>query len=117
MFLEYPIRLDASGEFELEVHLVPTLDTLGREGQRFGLQLDGGPIETITVQLEPTGGGPDTPLMQAWYDAVIANRIEATHKLPALAKGQHSLRFYRIDDNVVPQAFLLRPVASGPAGD
>jgi hypothetical protein len=74
VFLEYPFRLGEGGDYELEVHLVPTLDTIGRDGQRFGLQLDDGPVETVTVRLEPTGGGPDTPSMRAWYDVVIANQ-------------------------------------------
>ena len=108
VFLEYPFRLTEAGEYALEIHLVPTLDTIGTGGQRFAVQIDDGPAQTITVELEPTGEGADTPTKQAWYDAVIANRIEISRELGSLDRGEHRLRFYRIDDNVVPEAFLLR---------
>ncbi|HYD23155.1 MAG TPA: glycosyl hydrolase 115 family protein [Croceibacterium sp.] len=108
VYLEYPLRLREAGDYEIEIRLVPTLDTVGADGQRLGLQVDDGPVEVVTVRLEPTGGGPDTPLMQAWYDAVIANGVELTRPLGTLARGAHRLRLYRIDDNVVPQALLVR---------
>jgi hypothetical protein len=108
VFLEYPFRLTASGRYSLDIHLVPTLDTIGAGGQRFAVQVDGGPIETITIDLEPTGGAPDTLRKRAWYDVVIGNRIEASRDLGRLDRGEHRLRFYRLDDNVVPQVFLIR---------
>lgn len=108
VYLEYPLRLREAGDYEIEIQLVPTLDTVGSGEQRFGLRVDDGPVEIVTVQLEPTGGGADTPEMQAWYDAVIANRIELDRPLGPLARGEHRLRLYRIDDNVVPQALIVR---------
>ena len=106
-YLEYRFPLREAGDYALEVSLVPTLDTIGAGGQRFGLQVDDAPVEIVTVRLEPTGGGPETPTMQAWYDAVIANRIEVKRGLGTLARGEHRLRLYRIDDNVIPQALFV----------
>ena len=108
VFLEYAFRLPEAGGYHLEVQLVPTLDTVGTRSQRFGIQLDDGPVRIVSIELEPTGGGPDTPLMQAWYDTVIGNRTEIGHDLGVVTRGEHRLRLYRIDDNVVPQALLVR---------
>lgn len=105
----FELIANGRADYALDIHLVPTLDTVGRGGRRFGLQVDDGPVEIVTFELEPTGGGPDTPAMQAWYDAVIANRVEVARDIGRLGRGEHRLRFYRIDDNVMPQVFLLRP--------
>jgi hypothetical protein len=90
---------------------VPTLDTIGKGGQRFAIQLDDGPVETLAIELEPTGGAADTPAKQAWYEAVSKNEVELSRTLGRLIRGEHRLRFYRIDDNVIPEVFYLRPAA------
>jgi hypothetical protein len=108
VYLEYDLLLEQAGDYEAELLLAPTLDTLGTSGLRIGLQIDDGPVRELVSQLEPTGGGPETPLMQAWYDAVIDNEISLTTTFEDLTKGAHRLRLYRIDDNVVPQAILFR---------
>src|SRR5690606_21022477 len=48
VFLEYPFRLTEAGEYALDIHLVPTLDTIGTGEQRFAVQIDDGPAQTIT---------------------------------------------------------------------
>lgn len=108
VYLEYELLLEQAGDYEAELLLAPTLDTLGTDGLRIGLQVDDGPVRELVSRLEPTGGGPETPLMQAWYDAVIDNEISLTTTFKDLTKGAHRLRLYRIDDNVVPQAILFR---------
>jgi hypothetical protein len=115
VYLEYDLRLEQAGDYEAELLLAPTLDTLGTSGLRIGLQIDDGPVRELVSQLEPTGGGPDTPLMQAWYDAVIGNEISLTTAFKDLTRGAHRLRLYRIDDNVVPQAILFRRSEAQPA--
>ncbi len=110
VFLEYRLPLRAAGRYQVDVHLVPTLDTLGTGEQRFGLQFGDGPVETISVRLEATGGGPDTPAMKAWYDAVIANRVVVSRPVPPGGGRELRVRLYRIDDNVIPQALLVRPL-------
>ncbi|MXO59325.1 hypothetical protein GRI89_07195 [Altererythrobacter salegens] len=111
VFLEYPFRLTETGEYDLDVQLVPTLDTIGTGGPRFAIQLDDGPVETLAIVLEPTGGAADAPAKQAWYDAVSDNTVELSRPLGRLSRGEHRLRFYRIDDNVIPEVFFLRPAA------
>ena len=110
VYLEYDLLLEQAGDYEAELLLAPTLDALGTGGLRIGLRIDDGPVRELVSQLEPTGGGPDTPLMQAWYDAVIDNEISLTTTFKDLTKGPHRLRLYRIDDNVVPQALIFRRV-------
>ena len=108
VYLEYPLRLTEAGDYELVVQLVPTLDTIGDDGLRIGLSLDGGPVRELVVRLEPTNGQADTPPRAAWVKAVIDNMVELTARFDGLAAGEHRLRLYRIDDNVVPQAVLVR---------
>ena len=108
VYLEYPLRLPEAGDYELVVQLVPTLDTIGDDGLRIGLSLDGGPVRELVVRLEPTNGQADTPPRAAWVKAVIDNMVELPARFDGLAAGEHRLRLYRIDDNVVPQAVLVR---------
>src|SRR5690606_11142599 len=61
VFLEYPVMLTEAGEYALDIHLVPTLDTIGTGEQRFAVQIDDGPAQTITIELVPTGEGAHTP--------------------------------------------------------
>lgn len=117
VFLEYRLPVRRAGAYSLDIHLVPTLDTIGAGGQRLGLQVGEGPVEILTVRLEPTGGAAETPAMQAWYNAVIANEVVVSHPLQVARAGDVRLRLYRIDDNVVPQALVLRaPAASAAPG-
>ena len=108
VYLEYPLRLPEAGDYELVLQLVPTLDTIGDDGLRIGLSLDGGPVRELVVRLEPTNGQADTPPRAAWVKAVIDNMVELPARFDGLAAGEHRLRLYRIDDNVVPQAVLVR---------
>ena len=65
-------------------------------------------MRELVVRLEPTNGQADTPPRAAWVKAVIDNMVELTARFDGLAAGEHRLRLYRIDDNVVPQAVLVR---------
>jgi len=108
VYLEYPLRLAEAGDYEIALQLVPTLDTIGDSGLRIGLSLDGGPVRELVARLEPTNGEANTPPRAAWVQAVIENEVELTARFPGLSAGEHRLRLYRIDDNVVPQAVLVR---------
>ena len=74
---------------------------------RIGLQLDDGSVRELVAHLEPTNGEADTPRRAAWVEAVIENEIALTTCLEGLERGEHHLRLYRIDDNVVLQALLF----------
>ncbi len=111
VFLEYAFRVPEAGDYTVELLLAPTLDTLGSDGLRVGLSLDGGPVRELALLLEATNGEDDTPPRAAWVAAVIANEAKVSTRFDGVAAGRHRLRLYRIDDNVVPQALLVRPVA------
>jgi hypothetical protein len=98
----------SNGDWTLDIHLVPTLDTVGDEGLRFGFQVGDGPIEEKRFHLSPTNGSQGNPAEAAWVRSVIANKVTLSQGLGALAKGRQRVRIYRIDDNVVIDGLLLR---------
>jgi hypothetical protein len=52
-----------------------------------------------------------SPARAAWVGAVSENEARLATRFDGVARGEHRLRLYRIDDNVVPQALLLRRAA------
>jgi hypothetical protein len=108
VYLEYPLRLSEAGDYEIALQLVPTLDTIGAAGLRIGLSLAGGPVRELVARLEPSNGEADTAARAAWVKAVTENQVELTVRFDGLKAGEHALRLYRIDDNVVPQAVVVR---------
>lgn len=110
--LEYDLRLAEAGDYAVELLLAPTLDTMGSKGVRVGLALDDGPVRELVLQLEPTNGEADTPPRAAWVKAVSENEARVATQFEGVKAGLHRLRIYRIDDNVVPQALLVRRAAA-----
>jgi len=108
VYLEYRFRVREQGDYALELLLAPTLDTIGSDGLRIGVSLDAGPVRELVLDLEPTNGAADTPARAAWVQAVIENEASVATRFDAVPAGEHRLRLYRIDDNVVPQALLVR---------
>ena len=108
VFVEYPLRLREAGNLTVELLLAPTLDTFGSNGLRVGLSLDGGPVRELVVQLEPTNGEASTPPRAAWVEAVKDNEARVQTSFASVAAGTHRLRLYRLDDNVIPQALVVR---------
>ena len=116
VYLEYPLRLREAGNYTVELLLAPTLETIGSAGLRIGLSLDGGPVRELAVQLEPTNGEANTPARAAWVNAVRENETSVSARFDGVTRGEHRLRLYRIDDNVVPQALLVRRAPSASQG-
>ena len=108
VYLEYRFRVREKGDYTLELLLAPTLDTICSDGLRLGVSLDGGPVRELVLNLEPTNGAADTPPRAAWVRAVSENEARLSTRLDGVTSGEHRLRLYRIDDNVVAQALLLR---------
>ena len=98
---EFAIEAVIAGDYRIEVALSPTLNTLGGEPMRIGVQVDDGPVEILTFDLEATGTEQDTPEKRAWAQAVIDNLVRLETVTSDLARGKHRLKLYRIDDNVV----------------
>ena len=107
--LDYTVNAREFGDYRLTVQLVPTLDTYGDTGLRFGVQLDDGPVHTMTARLDPTNGATDTPAQAAWVEAVIENGVDLSHVFEDVAAGQHRVTIYRIDDNVVLDWIRFEP--------
>ncbi len=102
--LEYALDLPEAAKLSVRLRLSPTLDTNGRGGLRLGVSLDEGPVTELVSALEPTCCDPDTPGKQRWYAAVIDNRVELTADFGGVTAGNHVIKVWRIDDNVVLEA-------------
>jgi hypothetical protein len=107
--LEYDFTAEATGEFDVELHLSPTLDTQNSGGIRVGLSVDDGPVKTLASTLEPTAGGADTPDKAAWVSAVIDNRHVLKTTFDELAAGKHTLKLWRLDDNIIIEKIVISP--------
>ncbi|MAW98442.1 MAG: hypothetical protein CMN72_02100 [Sphingomonas sp.] len=110
VMLEYDVRVTKAGPAQLTLLLAPTLDTLGHGGNRIGVSIDDGPVTMLEAKLEASGGAQDTPGKQRWAQAVRDNVIRLSADMGPLAAGDHHIRLWRIDDNVVPTRLELRTV-------
>jgi GH35 family endo-1,4-beta-xylanase len=102
--LEYPIHLNAGGEFNLHVRVSPTLDTRGGEGLRFAVSIDDELPQIQTIRLDPTPGHRDFP---AWERAVSDSVHVARSQHRIERGGAHTLKLWRIDPGVVFQRIEL----------
>ena len=97
--LEYDVHLFEPGEVQLRLVLSPTLDFTGGEGLRFGVSIDDGPVQVVTMN--PT----DTDA--AWEgDVATAVAVHTTRHAVERA-GPHTVRVWRIDPGVVIQRVML----------
>jgi hypothetical protein len=109
--VEYDWTLAKPGKVRATLRLAPTLDTRGSNGVRIGVSVDGGPVQTLVMNLTPVAGDPKAPDQQAWHDAVIANAYDVSAEFPALSAGQHTLKLWRLDGNVVVETVTIAPAA------
>ena len=107
IYLEYDVEFRNAGQVTLIVQLAPTLDTFGKSGLRLGVSLDNEDVHTLTANLEATGGAQDTPDKQHWAQCVRNNVIKLTARLGAAEAGRHSIKVWRIDDNVVLEKLVV----------
>jgi hypothetical protein len=105
--LDYEVSITHAGAATMTLYLAPTLDTIGADGVRIGVSLNGGPIRTLQAQLEATGGAQDTPAKQRWADAVRNNVVELHTDLGDLDAGRHTITLWRLDDNAVVQKLVI----------
>lgn len=105
--VEYDVRVDKPGAARLSLYLAPTLDTLGKGGVRIGVSVDDSAVQILASNLEATGGAQDTPGKVQWADAVRNNAIVVSAGLGELTRGRHTIKLWRLDDNVVPQKLVL----------
>ncbi len=112
--IDYDVMVRVAGPGQLTLYFAPTLDISGGKGGQIGVSLDAGAMRTVQFQLEPTGGASDTAPRRGWADAVRDNAVRVTIDLGAVAAGRHTIRLWRLDDNVVLQKLVLATVPVPP---
>ena len=110
--IEYDIDLKQGGDLEALLYLVPTLDTTGQARQALGVSLDDGPMVPIVDSLIPAPTDTILQEQRDWNRAVETNARILRTAFPNVAAGRHTLKVWRLDDNVVLQRIV---VANGPA--
>ncbi len=108
--LEYDVVLSRAAATRVRVRLAPTLDTTGGEGVRIGVSIGDGPVQTLVSELEATGEGAKNRRQENWYRAVADNAVYLEARFDTLAAGQHTVKLWRIDDNVIVEALELDPL-------
>lgn len=109
--LEYDVVVRKAGPATVTLYLVPTLDVSGHKGARIGVSIDNRPVQFLQTSLEPTGGDQDTPSKKRWADAVCDTVVRLSSELGTLATGRHTIKVWRLDDNLVLQKLVLATVA------
>ncbi|MBB4724182.1 glycosyl hydrolase 115 family protein [Xanthomonas euvesicatoria] len=108
--VEYDVVVTTPGPATLGLYLAPTLETSNRGPLRLGVSIDDGPVTTVNWELHPTGGAQNTPAEKAWATAVRDNAVFVSAQMGALAKGRHTIKVFRIDDNIVLEKLVLSTV-------
>jgi len=97
--IDYDWLLRTPGDTIVQLYMVPTLDTRGKGGLRLAVSIDDLSPHLLTMNLLPDG--------KAWADAVSDNAYVLTTMFPALTAGRHTIKIWRIDDNVVVQKVVV----------
>jgi hypothetical protein len=108
--LDYDVTVRQAGPATLTLHLAPTLDTAGHAGNRIGVSLDDGPVQVLQAALDVAAGGPATPNKQRWTDAVSDNLVRLSATMGPVTAGRHTIKVWRLDDNMVLQTLVLSTV-------
>ena len=106
--LEYDFSINSTSDLQVTLHLSPTLDTIGADGIRLGVSIDNAKPGIINYHLVPTGGAIKIPEQQAWTDAVINNGHKESVLFKNISAGKHSLKIWRIDDNIILEKIEIR---------
>lgn len=107
MRLDYEVTLIRDGAAEVQLRLLPTLDTTGGQGIRIGLSIDDGSVQTLVSHLIPTPGAAATPEQAAWVEAVKNNGHTVTARFEGVKAGRHTVKLWRIDDNAVLESLTV----------
>ncbi|MDO3387892.1 glycosyl hydrolase 115 family protein [Gilvimarinus sp. SDUM040013] len=106
--LSYKFNQPHHGDAHVTLELSPTLDTIARGGVRLAVAVDGKPAKTLSFDLHATGGGQHTPQEKAWAKAVINNKQLLEMTFTELTTGEHELKVFRIDDNMVLEKLIIK---------
>ncbi|MFZ3485144.1 glycosyl hydrolase 115 family protein [Sphingomonas sp. 3-13AW] len=113
--LEYDVQVAKAGPAVATLYLAPTLGTDGNEGVQVGVSLDGGAVQVLQARLEATGGPEDSPGKKRWGQAVRDNAVQLSADLGPVTAGPHTVKVWRLDDNVVLQKLVLSTVPVAPS--
>lgn len=86
--LRYPVTFVSEGEFTLEIHRFPSLNSTGHI--RVGVSVDDGEIQIVETEANDEHRG-------AWRDNVRDNVDRLYVKLPYLKAGEHCINIYAVD--------------------
>lgn len=109
--LEYDVDLAVGGDMNLDLYMVPTLDTGRAGGIRLAVGLDDQPAQELRLNLQPTAGPEVTREEKDWARAVKDNQFRLHARFPGVKPGRHVIRVWRLDDNAVLQRLALTPIA------
>lgn len=101
--VEYDVETARTGDAELTLYMIPTLDVRGEGGVQLAVSIDDRPAKTLRFDLVPHS--------RPWDAAVGDNAVKLKARFPALAAGKHIIKVWRIGDNAVLQKLVL---ATGP---
>jgi hypothetical protein len=105
--LDYDVTVAKEGDARLLLDLAPTLDTDGSGKIRIGVSIDDSPVQTLTSQLVPTAGRAPSRQQRDWVKAVSNNLQVLEAPLPHVSAGKHTIKIWRLDDNVVLRRLVL----------
>ena len=106
--IAYGISINDTGNLEVQLGLSPTLNTVNDEPLLLGVSLNNGPMKTVSIQLQPTAGGAANQAQEDWVRAVSDNVLHRKVSFGPVASGQHTLKLWRLSDNVIVQSLSYR---------
>jgi hypothetical protein len=109
--IEYEVALPQAGDLTLQLFLSPTLDTTGRDTQHIGVSIDDGPMQTLIDRLLPAPTATTLQEQRDWNHAVEDNARVLQTSFAGIESGKHTIKIWRLDDNVVLQKLV---VSTGP---
>ncbi|MES2581976.1 MAG: glycosyl hydrolase 115 family protein [Pseudomonadota bacterium] len=109
--LEYDTTLAQAGDLTVQLYLAPTLDTTGKGVLHIGVSVDDGPMQTITDRLLPAPNAATLQEQKDWNRAVEDNGRLVQTVFTGIAAGKHTIKVWRLDDNVVLQKLVA---STGP---
>lgn len=96
--LQYPVTFTSEGEFTLEIHRFPSLNSTGHI--RIGVSVDGGEVQIVGTDANDEHRG-------AWRDNVRDNADRLYVKLPYLKAGEHCINIYAVDKYFAFSRFVV----------
>ena len=109
--LEYIIHLSDTGEVKVLTYVSPTIDFLNQGGLQYAISVDDEKPQIVNIHSDKSN--------RAWERSVADNIIVTTTVHTIRTKGQHVLKFWRVDPAVVLQKIAvdtggLNPSYLGP---